>query len=102
MEMVGGATSGYWAIGSLTSATTPTITMTIDKTMAKMGRSIKKRDMGDPLQAKSRPGKKCVMASDNHLPSSCGPARHLPFRWIHGDSRAGAGGALHNQPFVTL
>src|SRR3954471_3154554 len=41
-EIVGGATSGYWAIGSCVRATTPTMTMTIDSTVAKMGRSMKK------------------------------------------------------------
>src|SRR3954465_13777356 len=39
---VGGATSGYCAIGSCTSATPPTIRMTIDSTEAKIGRSMKK------------------------------------------------------------
>ena len=39
--MVGGATSGYWAIGSSTSATVPRITMTIESTVAKIGRSMK-------------------------------------------------------------
>src|SRR3954454_95899 len=39
---VGGATSGYCAIGSCVSATPPTIRITIDKTLAKMGRSMKK------------------------------------------------------------
>src|ERR1043166_9214356 len=49
--IVGGTTSGYCAMGSLTSATTPTITMTIDSTLAKMGRSMKKREsMDSPFQ----------------------------------------------------
>src|SRR3954465_1654980 len=39
---VGGATSGYCAIGSCVNATPPTIRMTIDSTLAKMGRSMKK------------------------------------------------------------
>ena len=39
---VGGATSGYWAIGNCVTATTPTITITIDSTVAKIGRSMKK------------------------------------------------------------
>src|SRR5262249_44801462 len=39
--MVGGATSGYWAIGNFRRATEPTMTMTIDSTVAKIGRSMK-------------------------------------------------------------
>src|SRR3954471_7568071 len=39
---VGGATSGYWAIGSCVSATPPTIRNKIDRTVAKIGRSMKK------------------------------------------------------------
>src|SRR3954471_23786018 len=39
---VGGATSGYWAIGNCVSATPPTIRNTIDRTVAKIGRSMKK------------------------------------------------------------
>src|ERR1051325_477500 len=39
---VGGATSGYCAIGSCVSATPPTIRMTIDSTLAKIGRLMKK------------------------------------------------------------
>src|SRR5438034_2035606 len=40
--MVGGAISGYWAIGSVESAITPTSVMTMLMTPAKIGRSIKK------------------------------------------------------------
>src|SRR5215467_14371387 len=40
---VGGTTSGYCAIGSACSATRPIITMTSDSTVAKTGRSTKKR-----------------------------------------------------------
>src|SRR5262245_7331069 len=42
--MVGGTTSGYCAIGSLITATPPMIRMTIERTVAKMGRSMKKRE----------------------------------------------------------
>ena len=42
MTMVGGAICGYCAIGSCTSATRPTTTMTMDTTAAKIGRSTKK------------------------------------------------------------
>src|SRR4051812_5004820 len=38
----GGAMSGYCAKGSRVTATAPTITMTIDTTAAKIGRSMKK------------------------------------------------------------
>src|ERR1700676_4808368 len=40
--MVGGAISGYCAMGSVESAITPTIVMTILITPAKIGRSMKK------------------------------------------------------------
>src|SRR5262245_4815262 len=42
---VGGATSGYCAIGRPTSDTTPTIVTTIDSTIAKIGRAMKKCEM---------------------------------------------------------
>src|SRR4029077_13846666 len=40
---VGGTTSGYCAIGSAWRATRPMITMTMERTVAKTGRSTKKR-----------------------------------------------------------
>ena len=40
----GGAISGYWAMGRLRMAARPAITMKIEITMAKMGRSMKKRE----------------------------------------------------------
>src|SRR2546430_1443098 len=41
----GGAISGYWAIGSRPKETSPRITNTSDTTPAKIGRSMKKREM---------------------------------------------------------
>src|SRR5690242_1485212 len=43
MLTVGGTTSGYCAIGSPFSATSPMMTMTMESTVAKIGRSTKKR-----------------------------------------------------------
>src|SRR5215211_1403899 len=43
--MIGGAISGYCAIGSRAKATRPRITNTIERTEAKMGLSMKKREM---------------------------------------------------------
>src|SRR5260370_32843257 len=43
--MIGGAISGYWAIGRRKNDTAPTITNTTDITAAKIGRSIKKCEM---------------------------------------------------------
>src|SRR6516162_6859612 len=43
--MVGGAISGYCAIGRRKKATPPTITNTIETTEAKIGRSMKKCEM---------------------------------------------------------
>ena len=41
----GGAISGYWAIGRRPKETSPRITKTSDTTPAKIGRSMKKREM---------------------------------------------------------
>src|SRR5207249_5730512 len=41
---VGGVMSGYWATGSVTSATLPAKTITMDRTEAKIGRLMKKRE----------------------------------------------------------
>ena len=46
MSTVGGVTSGYWAIGSVTTATTPASTKTTEMTVEKMGRSTKEADHG--------------------------------------------------------
>src|SRR5437763_2240255 len=43
--MIGGAISGYCAIGSRANATAPRITKTIERTEAKMGRSMKKGEI---------------------------------------------------------
>ncbi len=43
--MIGGAISGYCATGSRTKATAPRITITIETTEAKIGRSMKKCEM---------------------------------------------------------
>ena len=40
----GGTTSGYWLIGSCHSEMAPTKKMMIDRTAAKIGRSMKKRE----------------------------------------------------------
>src|SRR3954452_221688 len=45
MLTTGGAISGYWAIGRRPKETTPRITNTSDTTPAKIGRSMKKREM---------------------------------------------------------
>src|SRR3974377_565995 len=49
MKISGGASLGYWEMGRPRSATTPTITMTMEITMATMGRLMKKRAMSLPL-----------------------------------------------------
>jgi hypothetical protein len=43
--MVGGTTSGYSLIGSICIDRSPAMVMTIDSTVAKMGRSMKNREM---------------------------------------------------------
>src|SRR5215469_10850343 len=42
---VGGVTSGYWATGSVKTATPPASTKTTEMTVAKIGRSMKKREI---------------------------------------------------------
>src|SRR3954469_639034 len=44
---VGGVTSGYWAIGRVYTATAPARVTTMDRTEAKIGRSMKKREITD-------------------------------------------------------
>src|SRR5215468_2643962 len=56
--MIGGAISGYCAIGRRTKATAPRITKTIETTEAKIGRSMKKCDKRIEL------GPYCVVAWD--------------------------------------
>ena len=41
--IVGGATSGYWAMGRVVRATRPRSTITMERTVAATGRSTKKR-----------------------------------------------------------
>ena len=43
--MIGGAISGYWAIGSRKNATAPRMMIKIEITPEKIGRSIKKREI---------------------------------------------------------
>src|SRR6516164_962426 len=42
--IVGGVICGYWARGNVNTETSPASVMTIDKTLAKIGRSMKKRE----------------------------------------------------------
>src|SRR5581483_1248632 len=45
MDTPGGVIRGYWAIGRLASAMPPISVMTTDSTVAKIGRSMKKREI---------------------------------------------------------
>src|SRR5262249_9840120 len=47
--MVGGVMGGYWASGSVDREMAPARVMTMDSTAAKIGRSMKKRDMRPAL-----------------------------------------------------
>src|ERR1019366_3320824 len=49
MVTVGGAISGYWAIGSTCEATRPATVIMIDMTPAKIGREMKKLNMEPAL-----------------------------------------------------
>ena len=53
--MIGGAISGYCAIGSRTNATAPRMTNTIETTEAKIGRSMKKCEMRIARLPRCRP-----------------------------------------------
>ncbi len=70
---VGGVISGYWSTGSVKTATPPASTKTIDKTEAKMGRSMKKCEITRvPLHAAARsefgvvPDGLLAVAAQNH------------------------------------
>src|SRR5262245_54707343 len=52
--MVGGVMGGYWARGRVPTARAPARVMTMDSTAAKIGRSMKKRDM-QPIPGGDRP-----------------------------------------------
>src|SRR5271166_920873 len=52
--MLGGVICGYWASGRLNTATAPASVMTMDRTEAKIGRSIKKCE-NMPLPRKGTP-----------------------------------------------
>src|SRR5262245_121051 len=104
MEIVGGATSGYWAMGSLTTATTPMITMTIDKTMAMIGRSMKKRDICYPLKGRHHEPGNGFFSRHQHgrsLPRYRF-ARHFPLGGTDRHSRPGAIHALDDDPLCAL
>src|SRR5580704_7208114 len=45
MEIAGGAIVGYWAIGKVSTPTMPPSITSMARTQAKIGRSMKKRDM---------------------------------------------------------
>src|SRR5215831_534644 len=71
--MMGGAISGYCAIGNRANDTAPTITKTIETTAAKIGRSMKKCEMriGQPsvgLGLGRRGGlRRCLLLLGRHL-----------------------------------
>src|SRR5437667_12469327 len=85
MLTVGGTTSGYCAIGSFCSATRPMITMTIERTVAKIGRSTKKRaNISSSLRG--RLGGR--------------PRAHADFLRRHGPARSRALDPVHDHPFA--
>src|SRR5262249_6695737 len=49
----GGEIGGYWAVGNVNTAIAPASVMTMDSTVAKIGRSMKKRDIMTPSGGKS-------------------------------------------------
>ncbi len=54
--MLGGVICGYWAIGRLKTATPPVRVMMMDTTVAKIGRSMKKRENNfRPLRGPTSP-----------------------------------------------
>ena len=67
---VGGVTSGYCAIGNCGTATAPRMTMTIDRTVAKIGRSMKKCD----IMLRAFPEGQCGPAPANR--SVCDPSAY--------------------------
>ena len=53
--MVGGTIFGYWAIGRLNRLTSPRMMVMIAMTLAKMGRSMKNREIMALLPPPGRP-----------------------------------------------
>src|SRR5215207_3032504 len=61
---VGGVISGYWATGRLKSATVPASVTRMDRTLAKIGRSMKKRvNMRGPAGQSVGGGKRAGLAA---------------------------------------
>src|SRR3546814_14140570 len=54
MEIAGGATFGYWLIGSLSMDRAPASITTMASTQAKIGRSMKNRDIDALLSLRDR------------------------------------------------
>src|SRR5579859_2887199 len=108
---VGGATSGYCAIGSLSNATTPRITTTTDSTVAKTGRSTKKRDSTGDLSRSGRTGADRVRRNLGTLRRGGRGAlsgswsrgcRHGCLSWIDNDTRPNALQSVDDYPVALL
>src|SRR5437016_2136197 len=84
--MVGGAISGYWAIGSVESAITPTSVMTILITPAKIGRSIKKCGKFMPTAVAAAPSFLVLRLRSGFLCLRAATGRLLG-NWLHFHSR---------------
>ena len=73
-EIAGGVIGGYWAIGRLNSAIPPVKVMTIDSTVAKMGRSMKKCEKATSPFSSPSNGTLLLVPHDGGSPSTLFPA----------------------------
>src|SRR5437867_4501609 len=77
--MLGGVICGYWATGKLTTATAPARVMTMDRTDAKIGRSMKKCENMAALQSQKGRKGEGEKGRPGYLPSPAdGPAVQPP------------------------
>src|SRR6185437_15048019 len=105
MAMPGGARFGYWATGRVASASRPAIMTRMASAHAKIGRSMKNRDMVDPPSASALGdlvrGRRSRRFMDRHLPArldllQAPDDQPIPFRQPVRDDPLVPGRAIHH------
>src|SRR3569833_1088750 len=76
--MVGGVTVGYWAIGRANTASPPASVTTADRTVAKIGRSMKQRGIIGGARSQASGGNGRRPAGDRSDPSDARVLSGLP------------------------
>src|SRR6218665_1790963 len=102
--MVGGATGGYWEIGSCVSATPPSTMMNSAITQAKMGRSMKNLAMPEyPLRLGRAQHGRCRCSGRGlpwHRLDPCAGGEHLQFLKTIDDDLLASLQAIEHHPAV--